>query len=570
LDKLIIEVTAPNTKAKGTLKNFGKFIDFSVDEKGHFSFLPFAGYKIGEYTLHIKGIMRIGSGIFEKTLNTENTTTVQVVAATPVINMWEGGRLDKIISLYKQKIPPGPIRTRPGGPPSWLPESMYGSYHNWYLSGTPLDPKGAFACGGYQGQVLDFFDWMRFNEDPDIRALLKGLETGPIERGLPKGLPGYHAGVVLYPYEVNWNGVPRYTGQTPRVFDPWPKQKPEVVRTEQFAAGRGFNRVSQVYKEITDPGILFSGYPFTGAAVYYNPAMRTKHYVSNAPQTSVHVQCPVDVIVTDDQGRRAGMLPNGSLIQEFSSQVEHAIENNQTVGWYFGLPDGEFEVIITGKDYGTFRLFVSGKAVGGQCLSYNENTITPGEIAEITIGTSDPMPKLALPDGTEVTPTVERPPISMTTILEHVICANVSNSGPIDPATTFTSNATVYSWLNLVNASLGDDILWVFHRPNTIMEFMNITLVYGDDVYCYAPMILENYNASQVKGGWEVTVYLNGVKSSTLQFEIGDDAKTGNSTPLGFGISACALFIAALIIYGKMNFKHPRAKKLVRPPSYRR
>jgi hypothetical protein len=93
------------------------------------------------------------------------------------------------------------------------------------------------------------------------------------------------------------------------------------------------------------------------------------------------------------------------------------------------------------------------------------------------------------------------------------------------------------------------------------MELANITLAYSDTVYCYAPLILERYNASDVIGDWQVTVYINGKGFSTLQFEIGDNIKANDATPLGWEVTACALFIAFLIflINGGRKVQSPKS-----------
>jgi hypothetical protein len=104
------------------------------------------------------------------------------------------------------------------------------------------------------------------------------------------------------------------------------------------------------------------------------------------------------------------MLPNGSLVQEFPAYAYRASENNETLGWYFGLPEGIYNTVITGRSTGTFRLLISGEAVGGQCLNYGDQPITKDAQAKITIGTSDHQPPLVLPDGKEVLPTIKEVP----------------------------------------------------------------------------------------------------------------------------------------------------------------
>ena len=123
------------------------------------------------------------------------------------------------------------------------------------------------------------------------------------------------------------------------------------------------------------------------------------------PKSSILVNCPVDVLVTDATGKRAGVLSNGTEIQEFSAYFYRTVESNETLGWYFGVFEGVYDILITGKSTGTFNMMISGEAAGNQVLSYGDQSILEGDQARITIGAST-RPLLYMPDGSTVEPEV--------------------------------------------------------------------------------------------------------------------------------------------------------------------
>jgi len=396
-----------------------------TDVEGRYSVMPFAGWEIGEYTIRAKCAYDKGK---EKIVAESKPLSFYVEKATLVKDM--RSQVKKITERYKDPergIPEGPLRImvekgrfvkgdmffEPPKIVKWgsIPESCYGAYTNLLHLAT-RDPKikailGPYLCGGYQAQTLKFMDHMRFHEDPEVRELLKGLDYGPIARGGGTyTVIGSHHAVVLYPIGTNWKWPPEYGGQFAKVFDPWPTQKPEVYYVSEFESPWGFVRVNEYYQSMYDPNSLFNGYPFTGGAIYVNYDVIGKRPTPPMEDASnaVVIDCPVDALITDSEGRRAGILHDGTFVQEFPAYIYQGIENNKTTIWYFGLPQGAFTLEITGQSTGTFNLLIGGEAVEDRILSYGEQAIPEGGTAKVTIGAGNKSPQLWLPDGKKVNP----------------------------------------------------------------------------------------------------------------------------------------------------------------------
>jgi len=139
------------------------------------------------------------------------------------------GDLEKVKQLYKQKIPEGPVSValKSGKlPPSVMDPLL--NFLSVFKSGTKpgivnnmlatysVGHRKYFenwACGSYQGRVLEFLDELK--SDAKTCTLLNGFKYGPIQ-----AYKGGHQAVVIYPIHADW----RKTGT---VLDPWPEQDPK-------------------------------------------------------------------------------------------------------------------------------------------------------------------------------------------------------------------------------------------------------------------------------------------------------------------------------------------------------
>jgi len=265
-----------------------------------------------------------------------------------------------------------------------------------YLTGV-LDPGKANnltngqsnACGWWQGKVLDWLDSIRLNPEEEQRALLNGLDYGPIQ-----AYYGGHQAVVLFPKGTDWN-------QTGIVLDPWPNQIPESSSIADWKGAWGI-------------GSTF------GAALGIGPGQRAEDYpqlnggASSYPDTStqakrVHfrrltVNSPVNVLITDTGGHRIGALPDGTIVNEIPGADFYPPPEAEPEGaWYFGLPDAQYTMQTMATGPGDMHILVAGE--GDQLITYGAQPVSDGRWATIPLspdqGLDTPM---TLDDGATITP----------------------------------------------------------------------------------------------------------------------------------------------------------------------
>ena len=137
-------------------------------------------------------------------------------------------------------------------------------------------------------------------------------------------------------------------------------------------------------------------------------------------------------------------------------------------------------------------------------------------------------------------------------VLNHVLCKNVDSDGnPVKVTNTFTTDDTVYSWLNLSNASNGDKVRWVFQGPDNLTEESQYTIDWNGDGLCYAWLDLSKYS-EQIKGSWNVTAYINGEMDSVAYFNV---KKISANTPGFETILLMGAITAVLAIMKKKDKK---------------
>ena len=437
------EVGVPKTNSSGGGTVDGTLSIRKTDDEGKFSGMPFAGYNLGEYTIRAKAGITKGIRKGAVSAQTGDIIKLEVVATPPVGKDWKKEELKKIEKLFKEQVPPGPLR---GSWKAWqkgetvyeppmievpsvgrtfefggifkhfanvvgfVPESQLGSINNVFSNLNIWEGLNEFVCGGYQAQSLDFFHRLQFNEDPAVRELLIGMDYGPVARGyiVPGShyLLGHHA-VSLHPINANWKDFAEIK-RIAAIFDPWPRQTPDVVTVEEFEGPGGFC-VDPWAKQATDQNKVFSGYPLTDGRVYVNPFFggdAPKFEPMKKETSGIFGGSPVNMLVTNAKGDRVGALPDGSIVQEFPSNIQHFDSKTDDGSWYIGLPDGSFDLTITGTGTGTFRLLTSGKVAGNDLLDYGKQPTTPGEEAHIKLDSDIPGMMLVLADGSEVAPTV--------------------------------------------------------------------------------------------------------------------------------------------------------------------
>jgi hypothetical protein len=303
------------------------------------------------------------------------------------------GDIEDLKLLYVLRIPESNFTKdkRVGKIPSPFDVGMDPGIANNILS-VKYDRYKAHTCGGYQGDVLTFLHDVQ--ADPEDCKMLCGYEFGPIE-----GAYGGHHAVVVYPNGTDWK-------KTGTVFDPWPTQYPRtytIARWEKmFSPING--DTSAAYRQ---------KYPTTKSLDDYGGlTWRMPEHLYEIVIGALF--CPVDLLITDEQGRRMGVLDNGSMVYEIPYSFLLKVPNEEGEGeyqWYFVLdPEASdtYSFEITGTEEGTFE-FLTSYAEDNTFHYYGENQIKKDEKAEAVIDIDELVEHLTLPNGTKIEPEVYEP-----------------------------------------------------------------------------------------------------------------------------------------------------------------
>ncbi len=117
----------------------------------------------------------------------------------------------------------------------------------------------------------------------------------------------------------------------------------------------------------------------------------------------IGVNSPVDVLITASDGRRLGVLPEGPHINEFPGADYYAQPNGDgTTRWLFGLPAGDYDILITGTGSGEYHI-ITGDGQGA-LVTYPPQLINPGEQATLSVDPNTIETPLKTPSGESVQP----------------------------------------------------------------------------------------------------------------------------------------------------------------------
>lgn len=405
-----IKYTVPGEPVKKEQKAY------YTDETGSFELLSIAGYSIGMYSFIV------GTFYTNNDLKTSASDTAYLIVKTCEPPPEIDSNIEEIIRLFNSNIPSGPIRTEEARKyltekESWYinlkKEYKYGDYHNFYLAKTKFDPKSDYTCTGYQNRVLTFLNRIQFNKDPNIRKLMKGLDYGPIARG-PKTdyfieKLWFHAAVVLYPIGSDWK-----TNKKAVVLDPWFLQKPQTYTVEawkKFGAyyGSYTPRVDDWFLSENNPDKILESMPMTGNEIYINTDECADHFKkpNNDHKHRGKLGCPVTLLISNADEELSGVNKEGIFFYEFPVYLQCSGEHEDSLEWYFELPEGNYELSITGHNDGIFNLELISEINQTEPFIYGPQSISKNETATILLGPDIERPSLILPDGTEVDPVSE-------------------------------------------------------------------------------------------------------------------------------------------------------------------
>ncbi len=244
-----------------------------------------------------------------------------------------------------------------------------------------------YTNGALTADTLRWLNGMRFHSSAATRRFLAGIDYGPVYTGAGLG----QMAVAIYPRGGDW--------EQGHVLDAWWHQEKRAHTAGEWMSLFGFDQAVQRF-----PGSRWSGqYPTTGSDGGYYPAPdegggRTDLF----GRSRVLTYSPVELLATDGQGRRAGRLPDGSFINEIPG-AEH-VRGRKEDGTFVNLvslPEGRYEVGITGTDNGTFHL-EAGTTEGIAC--FGRQPVKRGQQATLSLAPGEFAPSLLMPDGKHIQP----------------------------------------------------------------------------------------------------------------------------------------------------------------------
>ncbi len=329
--------------------------------------------------------------------------------------------IDIIVAQYLQKIPPNAFGYTSGA--RWNAAWTFG-----WLTGVT---DGRFRCGWYQGEVLNFFEDIRFDRNIENRARLDGLDYGPLFSGLTTSSL-QHAFVAVWPHGAAitpGTSVSEATYESAGIaFDPWQKQKPELYAVKSGSAdwadgsiysprwkfGSQNLYILPTANNEADP--MYNGiYPVTGASYYQSVRHRIAEEITRAdntygqPNKAMAVQSPVRVEITDPQGKKLVTQDDGFYSNEIAgAEVISVTESDGGYAWIITLPEGNMDVNVIGTGDGSYQLVTRNR--NQPMYEYPPVPVTAGATSAISLDDGSKAAPLRTSDGKELLPTVRPSP----------------------------------------------------------------------------------------------------------------------------------------------------------------
>jgi hypothetical protein len=107
--------------------------------------------------------------------------------------------------------------------------------------------------------------------------------------------------------------------------------------------------------------------------------------------------CPVDVLVVNSDGQRLGVGPGNEYLAEFLPGDYYYQQDDQGHRqWFFALPAGEYQVMLTATDSGDMRVVTF--TGDGDVRDYGSHPVNDGQRHKLTLEKGGD--RLVLADGT--------------------------------------------------------------------------------------------------------------------------------------------------------------------------
>jgi hypothetical protein len=252
-----------------------------------------------------------------------------------------------------------------------------GAYNNINYAYMSLTGRGKTAvsdnmmCGDHQKRVLALLD--NINWDPDKRYQLNGLEYGPAAVW-----GGAHVAVSLWLQDKYF--------MTGWILDSWINQEAEVWKYSIWSSRFFFIGHADI--------VSWSNlYPFTGGKYYPGPDIKRPKKTDPKTKYAGVVKCPVNVSITGNGGF---MGVTGGEMQYIQDGLMMPYGEGDR-DWYFELPDGAFEMQITGTADGTFSIDMAHSS--GNMVSHKDLPISAGQTVTLSLNAANPDAQVVYDNG---------------------------------------------------------------------------------------------------------------------------------------------------------------------------
>jgi hypothetical protein len=223
-----------------------------------------------------------------------------------------------------------------------------------------------------------------------------------------------HQALVIYPKGTNWK-----TRGT--VLDPWFIQNTKSYPVYGWGAHfPGVETDLVTWLLADESGYYTTGFPMYGTG--YSDEIEAAVVAARIARRSqieqqkqrLAADCPVNFHLVDNQsGNRIGYFEGEGFVNEFPGAFVTMgyISGNEDMMWYFGLPEGTYQMEGTGLGSGMFGLKTAYEDKG--IFDYGTNPIVAAGTASLVVSVAQPAALMELPDGSRVAPLLIRRPVTI-------------------------------------------------------------------------------------------------------------------------------------------------------------
>lgn len=328
----------------------------------------------------------VAKDLWKQTLLSGDVTVKATCGPNQATLVWEVvDNLELVLDAYRNGIPVGawsPWLEALVSPPVTKEKGRFFMLFVFNLVNTW---EKHVVCSSYQSMVLKLFNELR--HDPEKAWQLNGIDYGPIQN-LTIGTWFLHFAAVIWPAGTSWM-------KDGKILDPWPAQKPKIYTVPEWNTLIGLPTADKTtYRPGIPEGYVppyplytpHANYPETGDGASAFPAGSTH------PKLMVVTESPVELLVTDRDGKRIGWLPDKGYVVEVANPGQWGAipvpEEDGSPGKLLFLPTDEVELTVYGMEDGAFSLHIGRIEEGQDFLTwanYDEAPVKKDEVLRFNL-----------------------------------------------------------------------------------------------------------------------------------------------------------------------------------------